>query len=134
MRFISSPPTLSEPEPQEKVTGFVRMLLFRDRRSQWPRIAQNSPTRATPPPPSPTGTKLPVTVLKIHLQKEPRPHIRELMNHVLLSKYHRNENILIQALLPNPNLQPSCFSPIRALTASKEDRGESKGGSPGGIF
>ena len=56
------------------------------------------------------------------------------MNHVLLSKYHRNENILIQALLPNPNLQPSCFSPIRALTASKEDRGESKGGSPGGIF
>ena len=56
-------------------------------------------------PPSPTGTKLPVTVLKIHLQKEPRPHIRELMNHVLLSKYHRNENILIQALLPNPNLQ-----------------------------
>ena len=50
---------------------------------------------------------LPVTVLKIHLHKELRPHMRELMNHVFLSKYHRNENILIQTLLPHPNLQPS---------------------------
>lgn len=50
---------------------------------------------------------LPVTVLKIHLHKEPRPHMRELMNHVFLSKYHRNENILIQALLPPA--QPSTF-------------------------
>ena len=58
-------------------------------------------------PPSPTETKLPVTVLKIHLHKELRPHMRELMNHVFLSKYHRNENILIQTLLPHPNLQPS---------------------------
>lgn len=54
---------------------------------------------------------LPVTVLKIHLHKEPRPHMRELMNHVFLSKYHRNENILIQALLPNPNLHLHIFNP-----------------------
>jgi len=82
--FYQQPP-YPEPGPQDKVTGFVRMLLFRDRRCRWHRIAQNSPTHATPLP-SPVGTKLPVTVLKIHLLKEPRPHMRELTNHVFLSK------------------------------------------------
>lgn len=102
----------SEPGPQVRVAGFVRMLSFRDRTSRWHRTAQNSQTRANPRP----QPELPVTVLKIHLQKEPQPHTRELMNHVFLSKYHRNESVLIQGPPPPPQPSPSYFSSIRART------------------
>ena len=69
-------------------------------------------------PPSPTETKLPVTVLKIHLHKEPRPHMRELMNHVFLSKYHRNENILIQGPPPQPHPSPASLAALRSRTTT----------------
>ena len=122
----------SEPGPQDWVAGFVRTLSFGDRTSRWHRAAQNSPTRATPPWPQP---ELPVTVLKIHLQKEPQPHMRELMNHVFLSKYHRNENVLMQGPPPPPQPSPSYFSSIRALTVpASRAEGNLRVVLPGGIL
>ena len=92
-----------------------------------------SDTCNTPPPrPQP---ELPVTVLKIHLQKEPQPHMRELMNHVFLSKYHRNENVLIQGPPPPPQPSPSCFSSIRALTVpASRAEGKLRVVLPGAFF
>ena len=108
VRFISSPPTLFWTRASGQGDRVCQDAFVQGQEVSMA-LDRTKLSNMCNAPPSPTETKLPVTVLKIHLHKEPRPHMRELMNHVFLSKYHRNENILIQGPPPQPHPSPSYF-------------------------
>ena len=57
------------------------------------------------------------------------------MNHVFLSKYHRNENVLMQGPPLPPQPSPSYFSSIRALTVpASRAEGNLRVALPGAFF
>ena len=122
----------SEPGPQDRV---CQDALVRGQDVSMASDCTELSDTCNNPPSRPQPEKLLVTVLKTHQQKEPWPHTRELMNHVFLSKYHRNENLLMQGPPPPPQPSPSCFSSIRALTVpASRAEGKLRVVLPGAFF
>ena len=92
-------------------TGFVRMLWFGDRTSQWHRTAQNSLTRATTPLPGPNLRSSLLLFLK-HISKRNHGHTRG-SSWIMFSYQSITEMKIFscKALLPHPNLHLHVFHP-----------------------
>lgn len=117
----AAPLPSSEPGPQDKVTGFVRMLLFRDRRSRWHWIGQNSPTCATPPHPQQRRNFLLLFLKYICTRNQ-----GHTWGSSWIMFFYQNITEMkifsYKALLPNPTLHLHIFNPSEHwLTASKTE-------------
>lgn len=111
VHFISSPPTSSEPGPQDKVTGFVRMLLFRDR-EVWMALDSTKLSNTCNAPPIPNRDETSCYCsgnTSAQGTKATHEGAHESCFSIKISQKWKYSHMW--ALLPNPNLHLHIFNP-----------------------